>query len=126
MYTTTWNKYLPVIRILLKRAVTAEQKMDLSRIDFESGGSRTRKLACSFSIDLEKGRFIKLSQSVAAKSLLAVLLEDDVAKALLLQNQYHIALNAGFQLSIKNANPPQATTPGDAPVSEAASQEVSA
>ena len=106
MYTNTWNKYLPVIRILLKRAITSEQKMELSRIDFESGGSRTRKLACSFNIELERGRFIKLTQSVTAKSLQAVLMEDDVAKSLLLQHQYHITLNAGFQLSIRNLVPP--------------------
>ena len=106
MYTNTWNKYLPVIRILLKRAVTADQKMDLSRIDFESGGTRTRKLACSFNIELAKGRFVKLTPSVCAKSLQTVLLEDDAAKALLLKNEYHIVLNAAFQLTIKNLNPP--------------------
>ncbi|MEP6674820.1 MAG: hypothetical protein ABJA78_06685 [Ferruginibacter sp.] len=127
MYTNTWSKYLPVIRILLKRAVTSEQKVELSKIDFESGGSRTRKLACSFNVELEKGRFVKLTQSVSAKSLVAVLMEDDVAKSLLQQNHYHLVLNASFQLSIKNLNPPAQEAIAEAAVETAdTTEEVSA
>jgi hypothetical protein len=50
MYSQTWNKYLPVIRILLKRSATAPQQTGLNKTDFETGGSRTRKLSCSFTI----------------------------------------------------------------------------
>jgi hypothetical protein len=105
MYLQTWSKYLPVIRILLKRSATEPQKMDLSRMDFETGGSRTRKLACSFNIQLERGRLVTLTQSNTAKNLLEVLQQDDVVMGLMRQHMYEISLNSSFQLSITNITP---------------------
>ena len=48
MFTQAWNKYLPVIRILMKRSVNGPQKLDTNRTDFEraAGG---RKLKFTFS-----------------------------------------------------------------------------
>lgn len=100
MYSQTWNKYLPVIRILLKRAATAPQQTGLNKTDFETGGSRTRKLSCSFAIQLEKGRLSTLTTSVAAKDLVAVLQQDDVVASLMQSHIYEISLSAGFQLNI--------------------------
>ena len=108
MYTQIWNKYLPVIRILLKKSATAEQRLGLNRIDFERGG-RSRKPTCSFNIDLIKGHFGAVSQSVPARELVATLLDDDVTKSLLRKNHYHISLNADFQLKIINNTPPGET-----------------
>ena len=104
MYTHIWNKYLPVIKILLKKSVTAEQKMGLNRTDFEKG-NRTRKPACSFNVELTNGLFNTVSQSAAAKDLVTVPLEDEIAKPLLRQNHYKISLNSDFQLSIINTTP---------------------
>jgi hypothetical protein len=108
MYTHIWNKYLPVIRILLKKSATAEQTMGLNRTDFETA-NRIRKPACSFNIELERGRFVNVSQSVPAKELVTALLEDDVTKNLLQQNRYTIRLNSDFQLSITNNTPAEST-----------------
>lgn len=110
MYTHIWNKYLPVIRILLKKSVAGEQKMGLNRIDFEKG-NKTRKPACSFNIELVKGRFSTISQSAPAKDLVTVLLEDEVSKALLRQNHYTISLNSDLLLSISNITPVEAIAP---------------
>ncbi len=104
MYTHIWNKYLPVIRILLKKSAAAEQKLGLNRTDFEKG-NRTRKPACSFNIELIKGRFVTLSQSVPAKDLVALLLSDEVSKSLLRQNNYTMSLNSDLLLSITNCTP---------------------
>lgn len=102
MYEHVWSKYLPVIRILLKKSAVAEQKMGLNRTDFEKG-NRNRKPACSFNIELENGRFVTLSQSAPAKDLVSTLLADDVTKGLLKQNHYTISLNTDFQLRITNS-----------------------
>jgi hypothetical protein len=117
MYTHVWNKYLPVIRILLKKSVSAEQKMGLNRTDFEKG-NRTRKPSCSFNVELVKGRFSTISQSATAKELVAVLLEDEIAKALLRQNNYKISLNSDLQLSIANITPNVETVTEVTPVTE--------
>jgi hypothetical protein len=108
MYSQTWNKYLPVIRILLKRAATAPQQTGLNKTDFETGGSRTRKLSCSFSIQLERGRLTALTNSVAAKDLVAILQQDDVVAALMQRNGYEISLNASFQLTVSMITPLEA------------------
>jgi propanediol dehydratase large subunit len=105
MYLQTWNKYLPVIRILLKRSIAGPQQMSLSRIDFETGGSRTRKLTCSFNIQLERGRLVTLSQSVTVKNLLEVLQQDDAVAQLMRHNMYEINLTSSFQLTITNITP---------------------
>ena len=55
MFVQTWNKYLPVIRILLKRSANAEQRLDMNKSDFQraAGG---KKVKFTFSILLTKGR----------------------------------------------------------------------
>lgn len=102
MYTNTWKKYLPVIRILLKRSAAAEQQVTLNSIDFVKD-NRLRKPVCSFNIELNSGRFTKTTQSAPAKELFEVLMQDDVAKGLLKENNYVIGLNNNFVLSIRNS-----------------------
>lgn len=113
MYTYTWKKYLAVIRILLKRSATGEQVLSLNRIDFEKG-NRIRKPLCSFSIELVKGKLASMSQSVPAKDLITVLLEDDVASVLVRQNHYMISLNSDFLLRISNSSPATGKTVSEA------------
>lgn len=125
MYLQTWNKYLPVIRILFKRSIAGPQQMNLNRIDFETGGSRTRKLTCSFNIQLERGRLVTLSQSVTVKNLLEVLQQDDAVAQLMRQNMYEINLTNAFQLTITNITPVlEEETPEEAEVTEAAVEAV--
>ena len=37
MFVQTWNKYLPVIKILLKRSVQGEQTLEMNSSDFPAG-----------------------------------------------------------------------------------------
>ena len=104
MYTYTWKKYLPVIRLLLKRSEAEEQSLTLNRTDFERT-TKLRKPSCSFSIEVIKGRLNKLNPSPPAKDLLEILLQDVVAESLLRKEHYAISLNADFQLHIKNLTP---------------------
>jgi len=117
MYTYTWKKYLPVIKILLKRSSAEEQKMNLNRIDFERG-SRNRKISVHFSIELIKGRLNTSTLSLPAKNLIAVLLEDDVTRVLVRKNQYEITLGSDFVLTIKNTTPPEQASEEEVPHSE--------
>ena len=117
MYTYTWKKYLPVIKILLKRSATEEQKMNLNRIDFERG-SRNRKISVHFSIELTKGRLNTSTLSLPAKNLITVLLEDDVTRVLVRKNQYEITLGSDFLLTIKNTTPPEQPSEEEVPHGE--------
>jgi hypothetical protein len=110
MFIQTWNKYLPVIRILLKRSVNADQTLDMNQSDFQraSGG---KKVKYTFSILLIKGR-LRATEAPPplAKDLVTVLQQDDVAFSFLRKNELEFAMNNSFQLVIKNKTP--ATEPG--------------
>lgn len=104
MYTHIWHKYLPVIKILLKKSAVAEQKLGLNRTDFEKG-SRSGKPSCSFSIIMDKGRLSTHNPPASARELVNLLQEDATTKILLKQNHYKISLNTDLQLRISNISP---------------------
>ncbi len=105
MYTQIWSKYLPIIKILLKRTVNGDQVLDLNRIDFERAGSG-RKAGYKFSIEFTRGRVANIiSGSALASDLATVMLDDANIKALLAVNHYVVSLNTKFQLSMKNVTP---------------------
>ncbi len=110
MYIITWKKYLPVIRLLLKKSAQGEQKMTLNRTDFERT-SRIRKPVCSFDIEVINGRLNRINPAAQVKSLMEVLTQDEVANQLLRKKHYAITLSSDFQLSIKNNTPVEETVP---------------
>lgn len=100
MYKQAWAKYLPVIKILLKRSVSGDQLLNMNIPDFEKLGAR--KAGYKFNIEFSKGRVENLiNSSPIAKDLSALLFEDAAVKELFTQNEYHISMNSKFQLAIK-------------------------
>lgn len=107
MYTVIWSKYLPIIRILLKRAVNAEQVLDLNRIDFERAGS-ARKAGYKFLIELNNARVGNIISGIPlAADLAFVMQNDDLTKNLLLLNNYTLNLSTKFKLTIKCTSLPK-------------------
>jgi len=101
MYLQIWNKYLPIIRILLKRSIASEQLLNLDTSDFKKVGA-SRKAGYKFNIQFSNGRVDNvISSSDIAKDLAYTLLQDKVVKELFIQNDYCINMNAKFQLGIK-------------------------
>jgi hypothetical protein len=107
MFTQIWNKYIPIIRILLKKSASEEQTLNMNRTDFEraAGG---RKVKYSFTLLLNRGRVSNvIGQTVLVKELTQVLLEDDSIRPLLRKNDFELTMNTSFQLMIKNCTPPE-------------------
>ena len=101
MYTNVWNKYLPVIRILIKKSLTSDQLLDLNISDFERAGLG-RKSGYKFNVAFNKGKIDNvIIASPLASNLASLLLNDPVIKELFLQHQYTISMNTKFQLGIK-------------------------
>src|SRR3981081_2602584 len=101
MYNHIWKKYLPIIKILMKKSAAEDQVLDLNRIDFERAGTG-RKAGYKFMIELTNGRVANvISTSTLAMDLAAVLLEDAVVKELVRTNNYQVSLNTKFQVSLK-------------------------
>lgn len=102
MYNHIWKKYLPIVKILMKKAITEDQVLDLNRVDFERAGTG-RKAGYKFSIELTDGKVGNvISGSELALHLAQVILEDDAAKQIMADNNFEISLNTKFQLSIKH------------------------
>lgn len=113
MFVQVWRKYLPVIRILLKKSATDEQLLDISSIDFTraAGG---RKIKFTFDARLSNGKLaISDKQTPLAKDLVGVLQEDDQAKKLLARQELELSMNSSFQLRIKNTTPAEEITTED-------------
>lgn len=107
MYTHIWNKYIPVIRILLKKSVKEPQSLPLNISDFEKTGSQ-KKTGFNFTLAFHKGRVDNLAAlSGPAKELCGVLLQDPVTNQLLHQGEYQLTMNAKFILGIQLLSRPQ-------------------
>jgi len=102
MFFQTWNKYLPVIKILLKRSVNAEQMLDMNGTDFQraAGG---KKVKFTFSVQLVKGRLsVGENFPPVAKDLLSVLQQDNTTNKFMQQNELELTMDSNFRLTIKN------------------------
>ncbi|MGB3006020.1 MAG: hypothetical protein WBC06_05910 [Chitinophagaceae bacterium] len=107
MFSQPWKKYLPIIKILMKRSPNGDQTLEMNRTDFErAAGGRKAKL--TFSVYLHKGRIQKTAATPppVARELAAVLLDDQVTYQLVREQDYEFSMNSSFQLYIKNTTAP--------------------
>jgi hypothetical protein len=99
--TTVWNKYVPIIRILLKKSRTADQTLDLNIPDFERAGI-ARKSGYKFDVKFSKGKVSNvIIASPLASTLASDLLADETIKSLFQEGEFEISLNTKFQLTMK-------------------------
>lgn len=101
MYTHIWNKYLPVIRILLKKSAKEAQSLAFNVSDFEKTGPQ-KKTGFNFTLEFRKGRVYDLAGlSQPAKELSNVLLQDSQIIELLQGREYQLTMNSKFVLGVK-------------------------
>jgi hypothetical protein len=108
MYRNVWSRYLPIIRIVMKRSLVAEQILTLNAPDFERAGMK-RKAGYKFSFNL-KGEKLQnvIVDHPLASSLAAVLLEDKVVSEFTRTHAFYFALNPKYQLTIRHIPQPEA------------------
>jgi len=110
MYTNVWSKYLPIIRIVMKRSLAAEQILSLNAPDFERAGMK-RKSGYKFSFGLKQGKLKNVIIDLPlASSLAEVLLEDDAIKQMIATNEFHITLSPKYELTIRHIPQPASIT----------------
>lgn len=109
MVTNVWNKYLPVIKILLKRSKSGEQQLAINQSDFEKAGL-ARKTGNKFSLLFKNGRVDDIViSSVVAADLAASLMQDDGIKSLFAEHDYRIAMNTKYLLTIAQIDKEEGT-----------------
>lgn len=103
-YLQTWKKYLPVIRLHLKRSLTEDQSFKLNITDFESAGDRG-KSGYTFNIAMENGKVTNnISGSAVARDLYEALKSDETIKPMLQDKSIKISVGKSFILSIKTTH----------------------
>jgi hypothetical protein len=105
MFSQTWSKYMPVIRILIKKSAGSDQVLNMNSTDFirATGG---RKIKFSFDMQLMNGQLVESArQTPVAKEFALLLQEDEQARKLIKHQKLGFAMNNSFQLSIKNHTP---------------------
>lgn len=103
-YLTTWSKYIPVIRLHLKKSLVDEQSFKLNITDFESAGDRG-KSGYTFSLQMENGKVTNnISGSAVARDLYEALKNDEAIKAILSDKIVKISVGKTFLLSIKTTH----------------------
>jgi hypothetical protein len=103
-YLTTWKRYLPVIRLHLKKSLTEEQSFKLNIQDFESAGDRG-KSGYTFSLAMENGKIANnISGSAVARDLYEALKSDETIKAMLQDKSVKISVGKSFLLTIKTSH----------------------
>ena len=102
MITNVWVKYLPVLRIVLKRSLTAEQKFALNASDFLRAGYN-RKSGYKFLIKLKDTRLSNvIVDTPVASSLATTMLDDNLMREIIKDNEFHISMNTKYELTIKH------------------------
>lgn len=102
MYTNVWAKYLPVIRIVLKRSLSSEQMFALNLSDFERAGLK-KKSGYKFMVRVKDGRLNGvLVDSPVASAFVSTLTGDEGIKQILADNEFHFILSPKFELTIKH------------------------
>lgn len=103
MFSQTWKKYLPVITILLKRSTSETQYLSMNNTDFDraAGG---RKIKFSFTqLQLNNGKInTQVKLSPLARELGDILVENEVTRKIIANQQLEFSLNNDCQLCIVN------------------------
>jgi hypothetical protein len=104
-YTSVWNKYVPVLRILIKKSATEEQLFKFNRIDFDRAGYARKsgyKFMVSFINNKPDGIF---AGNELVQAFISVLYNDALIAQQLLNSNYTFTFSSNFSLTIKNDGP---------------------
>ncbi len=103
MYKHIWRKYVPVLKILIKKADGEPQLLELNKLDFESAG--VKKTGFKFKIEFHNGKVANIiHDSPIAVELANQLLENEQTSEMLSAGNYTISLNTKYQLAIRQHN----------------------
>ncbi len=101
-FAGVWNRYIPAIRILIKKAVTTEQVITINQSDIERAAG-IKKSGYRFSIKFINGKpDLLYSNNDIAQGFITALSEDEVVKEYLNNNDYTFSFNSKYQLQIKS------------------------
>jgi hypothetical protein len=100
MYKQIWEKYLPIVRILMKKSEAGIQTLDLNKLDFDAAG--ISKSSFKFRIEFRNGRVSNvIHESPIAVELAHQLLDNEQTSQILNKTNIVISASPKYQLTIK-------------------------
>lgn len=100
MYKQIWEKYLPIVRILMKKTTSGPQTLDLNKLDFDAAG--IAKSSFKFKIEFLNGRISNvIHDSPIAVELAHQLLDNDETNKILNERNIVISVSPRYQMTIK-------------------------
>ncbi|MEI7979495.1 MAG: hypothetical protein WCI53_11670 [Bacteroidota bacterium] len=100
VYTQLWKKYLPVIRLLLKKTADGDQKLQIYKHEFVSTGAKN-KLGYIFNLEIVNGKAVNKSNTLASSfDMLNVLNDNDITSEWLKGKTVRISVNKACELTL--------------------------
>lgn len=100
MYKQLWQKYVPIVRLLMKRSDAEPQTLELNRLDFDGAGVKKSNL--KFTIEFQNGKVSNIiHDSRIAMDLSDLLLENEQVNDILSEQDVVISVNTKYQMTIK-------------------------
>lgn len=100
-FLALWTKYLPVIRILLKKSIVEEQQVTVGKLELQIIDNR-KNANYSFNLEINKGKSENtIGSSAIGKDLFAILNQDAIVKSFMSENNITIKMTRSAQLTMK-------------------------
>ena len=101
-FLTLWTKYLPVIRILLKKSVNGEQQVSLGKMELKSVDNR-KNANYSFNLEISKGKVEnRIGSAAIGKDLFTILTNDSVVHDFMRDKTINIRMGNASLMTIKS------------------------
>ncbi len=102
MFLALWTKYLPVIRIVLKKSVNEEQQVTLNKMEFQAVDNR-KNANHSFDLSIVNGKAEKgVGFAAIGKDLFNILNNDLAVNNFMADKTITIKMGKSNQLTIKS------------------------
>lgn len=101
VFLALWTKYLPVIRIVLKKTVVDEQMLALNKMEFQSVDNR-KNANHTFNLEIINGKVQNSVGSAAiGKDFFNVLNNDNFINGFLADKTVWLSMGRNYQLTMK-------------------------
>jgi hypothetical protein len=101
MFLSLWTKYLPVIRIVLKKTLAEEQILPLNKLEFQSVDNR-KNANHSFNIEIINGKVQNsVGSATIGKDFFNVINNDNSINQFISDKTVWFTMGKNYQLTLK-------------------------
>jgi|ERR1700748_2457421 hypothetical protein len=108
-FLALWTKYLPIIRILLKKSVAEDQQLSLGKMELQSIDNR-KNVNFSFSLNISNGKVEnRIGVAPIGKDLFDVLNKDPIVTSFLSDKNVSFQMTRASIMTLKSSQAAEKT-----------------